>query len=219
MSVNNKLKFSHIIWDWNGTIVDDTGLCVRIVNQILDEFKLEPLTVEFYRNNFGFPVSDYYKKIGLPSDIISYNKISNIFINKYRKLFYTTGLHNHVVDCIKQFQVHKISQSILSASKINDLKAFTAYYKINHYFSKLTGVDNILANGKFDIANAHLVELFSQRSEILLIGDTIHDAEIASQLGINCLLFSGGHNSKKLLSSCPFPVVDCFKDVLYFVLD
>ena len=213
------MKFSHIIWDWNGTILNDAALCVRIVNQILDEFKLEPVTVEFYRNNFSFPVSQYYKKLGLPSDTRSYNNISKRFINEYRKLFYSIDLQDFVLECIKQFQLNQISQSILSASKINDLNVFTAYYKINHYFSKLSGVDNILANGKFDIGNAHLVELSSEISEILLIGDTIHDAEVASQLGINCLLFSGGHNSKKLLSSCPFPVVDCFKDVLYFVLD
>lgn len=213
------MKFSHIIWDWNGTILDDADLCVRILNQILYEFKLEPVTVEFYRNNFSFPVSEYYKKIGLPSDIRSYNKISNRFIKEYRKLFYNIELHDFVVDCIKEFQVNKISQSILTAGKINDLNVFTAYYKINHYFCKLSGVDNILANGKFDIANAHLVELSSEKSEILLIGDTIHDAEVATKLGINCLLYSGGHNSKKLLSSCPFPVVDCFKDVLHFVLD
>ena len=213
------MKFSHIIWDWNGTILNDAALCVRIVNQILDEFKLEPVTVEFYRNNFSFPVSEYYKKLGLPSDIRSYNKISKRFIKEYRKVFYSIDLQYFVLDCIKQFQLNQISQSILSASKINDLNVFTAYYKINHYFTKLSGVDNILANGKFDIGNAHLVELSSEISEILLIGDTVHDAEVASQLGINCLLFSGGHNSKKLLSSCPFPVVDCFKDVLDFVLD
>lgn len=213
------MKFSHIIWDWNGTIVDDADLCVRIVNQILNEFKLEPVSVTFYRNNFSFPVSEYYNKIGLPSDITNYNEISTRFIKEYRKIFYTIDLQDFVLDCITQFKVNKISQSILSASKKNDLDVFTAYYKINHYFSKLSGVDNIHANGKFDIAHAHLVDLTSPKSEILLIGDTVHDAEIASQLGINCLLYSGGHNSKKLLSSCPFPVVDSFKDVLYFVLD
>ena len=213
------MKFSHIIWDWNGTIVNDTALCVSIVNQILDDFKLEPVTVEFYRNNFSFPVSVFYNKIGLSSDTTNYNKISKRFIKDYRNLFYNIDLQDFVLDCIARFKLSKISQSILSASNTNDLDAFSAYYKINHYFSKLSGVDNILANGKFDIANAHLTELSSQPNEILLIGDTVHDAEVASQLGINCLLYSGGHNSEKLLSSCPFPVVDCFKDVLYFVLD
>ena len=213
------MKISHIIWDWNGTIVDDTDLCVRIVNQILNEFRLEPVPVKFYRNNFSFPVSQYYNKIGLPSDTTNYNKISTRFIKEYRKIFYTIDLHDFVLDCITQFKGNKISQSILSASYRNDLEVFTAFYKIRHYFSKLSGVDNIHANGKFDIAQSHLVGLTFPKSEILLIGDTVHDAEIASQLGINCLLYSGGHNSKNLLSSCPFPVFDCFKDVLYFVID
>lgn len=213
------MKFSHIIWDWNGTIVDDTSLCVRIVNQILDEFKLKPVTVEFYRNNFSFPVSEYYNKIGLPSDITNYKKISNRFIKDYRKQFFNIDLQDFVLDCITEFNAGKINQSILSASKRNDLDFFAAYFKIKHFFSKLSGVDNILATGKFDIANAHLVALPTPSSEILLIGDTVHDAEVASQLGINCLLCSRGHNSRKLLSSCPFPVVECFKEVLHFVLD
>ncbi len=213
------MKYTHVIWDWNGTIVDDTSLCVDIVNHILDDFKLEPVTVDFYRDNFRFPVSSYYKKIGFPTDPKSYKKISRKFIQHYRKLFTGCSLQRNSENCILQLNRSNIKQSILSASMQSDLNSFVPHYNISEYFVKLTGVDDTLANGKLEIAKSHLQKLNLSQNDTLLIGDTLHDSHVATSMGVECLLYAGGHNSKKVLSEGRFPVMDCFKDLLQFVLD
>ena len=63
------MKIKHIIWDWNGTLVNDAQLCVDIVNEILSEFDIPPVSFEFYRNNFSFPVRNYYDRLGLPKNL------------------------------------------------------------------------------------------------------------------------------------------------------
>ena len=74
----------HIIWDWNGTIIDDAQLCVSIVNQILSANQLSKVDLNFYRDHFCFPVTTYYKKLGLPVDEASSRSISESFIREYR---------------------------------------------------------------------------------------------------------------------------------------
>ena len=60
-------RIEHVVWDWNGTLVDDAKLCVDIVNGILSEHMMPAVSLEFYRDHFSFPVSSYYEKIGLPT--------------------------------------------------------------------------------------------------------------------------------------------------------
>lgn len=194
------MKYSHIIWDWNGTIVDDAALCVEIVNELLQKHELQQVTLNYYTNNFRFPVREYYKLIGLPTTSDSFRFISNYFITQYRERFYKCELQKGVFEAIKQFSNLGISQSVLSAASQDDLSKFVSYFSLESYFKLISGVDHILANGKSSIASKHFDFLGIPNDDILLVGDTCHDHEIADSLGVSSVLLSSGHNSKELLS-------------------
>ena len=83
----------------------------------------------------------------------------------------------------------------------------------------MSGVNNFYANGKSYIAHEHLAKLTLPKSEILLVGDTLHDAEIAEDLGIDCLLYSGGHNSQTILNRSKFPLIKSIDEVCSWVQD
>lgn len=51
-------------------------------------------------------------------------------------------------------------------------------------------------------------------NQTLYIGDTVHDYETARGLGVDCILFSGGQQSAKLLKQCGVPVYDTFADIM-----
>ena len=57
-------KYTHVIWDWNGTLLDDNWLCVEVMNTLLSSRNLPLLTLERYRDIFDFPVKNYYEKLG-----------------------------------------------------------------------------------------------------------------------------------------------------------
>ena len=58
------MKYKHIIWDWNGTLVDDTWLCVEIINKLLKKRNLKLVTIDDYKEKFMFPVREYYIELG-----------------------------------------------------------------------------------------------------------------------------------------------------------
>ena len=194
------MKYSHIIWDWNGTIVDDASLCVEIVNELLQQYELQQVTLDYYINNFRFPVKEYYKLIGLPTSSENYRHLSYYFITHYRDRFYQCELQKGIFEVIKQFSNLGISQSVLSAASQDDLSKFVSYFSLESYFKLVSGVDHILANGKGSIASKHFDFLGIANDDILLVGDTCHDHEIADFLGVSSVLLSSGHNSKELLS-------------------
>ena len=55
--------YTHIIWDWNGTLLDDAWLCVDVMNGMLRERRLPTRTLDQYKEVFDFPVRNYYETL------------------------------------------------------------------------------------------------------------------------------------------------------------
>ena len=58
-------KTPYIIWDWNGTLIDDVSAAVNALNRMLSIRGVAPVTRDFYRAHFGFPVRPFYAVVGL----------------------------------------------------------------------------------------------------------------------------------------------------------
>ncbi len=111
-------------------------------------------------------------------------------------------------EILQLLQANGISQSILSASKKSYLDQAVIDYKVQDYFIVVEGLDNHHAAGKLSLAREHLPKLAIPSHSILLIGDTLHDADIAQQLGLRCCLIPNGHHSKQRLEKSTATIVD-----------
>jgi len=208
----------HVIWDWNGTLIDDAQLCVSIVNQILSRNFLSKVSLDFYRNNFCFPVREYYEKIGLSCEGIRYRELSEEFISEYRKRWKTCELQVNALSVINSLKQAGVGQSILSASKSTDLKLFVEKFGLKKYIDFASGVRDVLASGKVEISKRHLNDIDAEPDEVLLVGDTKHDEEISQHLSTHCILFTEGHNSANALRGCSSELTDDLRQVRARVL-
>ena len=82
-----KNNFS-IIWDWNGTIVNDAFVFIKIMNGFLKERGLPLISLEDYKNFFVFPVKDYYKSLGFNFSKESFDSLTLSFIKQYMERDY-----------------------------------------------------------------------------------------------------------------------------------
>ena len=55
-------KVENILFDFNGTIVDDLDLCLNLLNTMLSMCNHKKVSKEKYFEIFTFPVIEYYKK-------------------------------------------------------------------------------------------------------------------------------------------------------------
>jgi len=58
-------KLGTVVWDWNGTLLNDMEACIRSMNLMLEKRRLPPIDFETYRSVFTFPVIDYYRAVGI----------------------------------------------------------------------------------------------------------------------------------------------------------
>ncbi len=206
-------KYKHIIWDWNGTLLDDLNLCLEIINNMLDKNCLPPVSRSDYLEVFGFPVRDYYQKIGFTFEEEPFEVISTEFIAAYEKGRPNCLLMPGTRKTLEFLSSTGYTQSILSASKQTYLNNAVLDYGIKDYFISINGLDNHHAAGKFDLAKNFMTAQNLNANSVLLIGDTLHDAEIAASLRVDCWLIPNGHQSRQRLESAGLPILDSLSDL------
>lgn len=196
------MKYKHIIWDWNGTLLDDCKVCVKSFNRSLKKRNRRPISLDKYRSIFTFPVIDAYKKVGFDFKKESFSKVSNEFVEFYEKNFKNVSLHHNAKEILEKIKLQNVTQSILSAGNQDLLNNWLNQHKIFKTFQNVVGVQNQLANGKIDQGLKLIENLKFNKKDIVLIGDTIHDSDVAKKMNIECILVDHGHvNNKRLIKT------------------
>ncbi len=204
------MKYRHIIWDWNGTLLNDLWLSVEAINGVLEKYALRAISVEEYLRLFDFPVIDFYKAIGFDFERHPFEKVGAEFIDVYNSRRHECGLHDGARDFLKTAQNAGFTQSVLSAYEKSFLDSIISHHNISGYFSKISGLGDIYAASKVELGKAHVESLGLDKSEIVMIGDTVHDLHVARACGISCILKAQGHHPKNRLSSNGAQVVETF---------
>ncbi len=212
------MKYSLIIWDFNGTILDDLDLSLNSINTVLKKRAL-PLIADksAYRKRFGFPIEDYYSSLGMDFTKEPYKVPADEWVKLYNdgkdKLGLTEGV-NEIIDYISS---KGIPQWILSASEKKMLTEQLTKLDIIDKFECILGCDDVYARGKVDMARDFANKTKTKLSSAVLIGDTDHDFETAKALGCDCILFDRGHMDHDRLKATGAKVISSM-DKLFLML-
>lgn len=210
------MKYTCVIWDFNGTIFDDMQAGIVSVNKMLRERGLcEIPSVEHYREIFDFPIKEYYRGLGFDFERESYEVLAPIWVDLYNQNAENAGLCPSVAETMKALSEKGIKQVIISACEINMLEYYLKKLGVREYLCDVVGLDNIHAGGKIERALEWKAQNPGER--MIMIGDTTHDAETAKALGADCVLYASGHQSRARLSACGCPMVDDIAGLLDFI--
>ena len=198
----------HIIWDWNGTLLDDVEFCIRTINEIAARRGIPPVTRERYREVFTFPVIEYYKALGFDFDEESFAVPAQEWVDGYTVGVLTQAqLYPGAVAVLAALADDGFAQSILSAHHQDPLVNTVRHFGIAQYIDPILGLDDHYAESKLQLGRAWLNAADVDRDSVLLVGDTLHDHEVAEALGVACLLVAHGHQSEEQLAKAGVPVV------------
>ncbi len=196
-----------LIWDWNGTLLDDVDYCVQTMNVLLKRRGLPLIDKEIYRNIFTFPVINYYKKVGFDLKKEGFEKPAHEYIDLYFGNFHKTKLFPYVQTVLETLKQRGFKQVVLSAMEHASLEKTLAEKGILSYFDLVTGIGDHYGGSKTDVGLQLMEKLPEKPEEILMIGDTLHDKEVADAMGVDIVLVSQGHYSVDRLKSAGVPII------------
>lgn len=189
----------HVIWDWNGTLLDDVELAVAAIGEVLEAHGLPKIEAAAYRETFCFPISEYYRRLGFGIGTEAFEMATRQFVESYRKRVPEGRLHFGTIEVLKALQGRSLKQSILSAAHQKDLHELLAHFGIDSYFDHVYGLDDHYAASKVERGRQLLAVCGVPASESVLIGDTDHDWEVGQALGIDVILLADGHQTEERL--------------------
>jgi len=205
---------TYVIWDWNGTLLDDVGAAVNALNKMLAARGLPTVTRDFYRARFGFPVRPFYVQLGMDPDR-EWDRICVEFHdNIHAEIQHIRPDARAALDFLR---THGVRQSILSALRQDLLLRDTASEGVRGFFDEIYGVDNLDGATKLSRGRDLLARLDATvpgPRELVFIGDTLHDAEVATALGATPILVAGGHQNADRLRAAGCRVVPTLLDAV-----
>jgi phosphoglycolate phosphatase len=203
--------YTHIIWDFNGTLLDDVETAIKTINTLLIRRKMQTIdSVTDYHKVFCFPIIEFYKNLCFNLENESINDIASEWVEQYLINSQNAHLFFGVIEVLSAFKNKGISQIILSATEKEMLTRQVKQLGITNYFTDILGLDNIHASSKVDIAKVW--KETEKPKKAVLIGDSTHDFEVAQSINVDCILIANGHQSKTSLQKCGVIVVNDIKE-------
>jgi phosphoglycolate phosphatase len=208
-------QYQYILWDWNGTIIDDVGVALDAVNHMLRQKHLPTITLQEYRQAMDTPILHFYERF-FDMSRTRFEWITEQFHDYYDSHQKDLRLHHGVKHLLQSQKEKGTHQVILSSSATLVIRRYVDKFCLSSCFEDVLGADDLLSAGKIERAKTYFQRQKLRPEEVVLLGDTVHDYEVAKALGTDCILLTFGHQDRESLLACGCPVYDAIDEIPCF---
>ncbi len=202
-----------IIWDWNGTLLDDVEACVDTLNVLRTKRGLLPVGRDEYRASFGFPVRAFYESIGFDFSSEDFAALSRDFIAEYRSRAPAMAIAAGAREALARMAGRGIDHLVISAMEHGLLGEMLAEHRLAPLLRGHFGTRDHTAGSKVEVGVAAIHAAGHRPGSVIVIGDTLHDLELARAIGCRALLYAGGHQDRPRLEGHGVPVIGSFAEL------
>jgi phosphoglycolate phosphatase len=214
------VRFSHVLWDWNGTLLDDLRVVFSALSLTLHEFGLSPLSLERYRATVRHPMHTWLAAEGIigHDQVELYAQLAERFHEHYLAGRFGCSLHGGAAELVDRIHRSGTPHAILSAHPQDLLESGLEAYGLTHYFAGIFGARDRAGQGKHGIARQLIEELRLDCRTTVLIGDMDHDVEVAHRVGLTCYLVGNGLQAPEKLKGLGVPVFSSLDELAIHLL-
>ncbi|MGO1053012.1 HAD family hydrolase [Crossiella sp. CA198] len=210
------LRATHVVWDWNGTLLDDNQAVLDSVNQVCAGFGRPSITMDAWRDTFSRPLVDCYSRL-LDRELTAEDwiRLDKTYHEAYRSVLDTCALAAGVPVALHDWAATGGTQSLLSMWFHHELVPLVTEFGLLDLFARVDGLRVDTGGGsKSGHLVAHLAAQELDPAEVVLIGDVVDDSDAAEAAGASCVLVTTGVMNRRKLEVTGRPVVDSIPEAL-----
>jgi len=208
----------HVVWDWNGTLVDDLPIVVEAVNGALEAIGEAPIGADAYRAYYTRPVDRFYERLlDRPISPEEWATLDRVFHERYGAALDRVPLAVDAIDAIDAVADRGWSQSILSMWWEEDLVACVTRRNLGGRMALVQGNRDDSGGEKAAHLRLHLDVLGVAPGSVIMIGDSLDDASAAATVGTGCVLYDGGSHHRSELEGTGVSVADSLMAAVHLI--
>jgi phosphoglycolate phosphatase-like HAD superfamily hydrolase len=203
----------HLVWDWNGTLLNDLDLVVSCTNAAFAAAAGPVVSAEEHRRQFRRPIVDYYAEVlGRAVDLDEFGRLDRVFHEAYRLGLATCAL---AADATTAMRAWPGSQSLLSMWFHEELVPTVTRHGLTELFRRVDGLRSAVGGDRKAVhLSTHLAALGVDGRSVVLVGDSIDDADAAESVGARCVLYTGGFTDPDRLRASGHPVAESLTEAV-----
>lgn len=206
-------KLRYVVWDWNGTLLDDLKLAIDVMGELLGSYGLPELDLPRYLEIFEFPAQNYYQSLGFNTTHPGFEILATQFMQRYERRVLECALHDGARAKLEGFAKRGVVNIILTAGEERSVAKQVVHFGLQDFVSEVVGNSDHFARPKDAIGSNWLRKRRFEPRSMVYVGDTTHDFDVATTMEVRCLLVSHGHNSLRRLLSCDCTVVSSLAEL------
>lgn len=210
-------EYKVIIWDFNGTLIDDVNAALSSVNDMLDKRNLPEITFEQYASYVDTPIIKFYEHIFDDLYSMDFNEIALEFNTGYDKHLPEKAVMESAEEMLEYFNSKGKLQTVISATHIDKVTKRLGEFGLREYFDKILAHTNLIAEDKTHLAVKYFAEKQIQPEEAVVIGDCVADFKMAQAIGADCILTTKGHQSRVEFAETSAIIIDSLSELKNYI--
>lgn len=207
----------HVVWDWNGTLLDDQRLVLQALNAVLVDAGLPPTDAATYRRLYTRPIRVFYERLfGRPLGDREWARVDEVYHEAYHARLAQATLTADARDVLEDVEEAGLTQSLLSMYRHHELVPLVRRLGVADHFVRIDGLRGPGGGRKARELEAHLgsFDTSVDPRDVLVVGDALDDARAAAHVGTRCVLYDGGSHPRAELEQAGVPVVPSLSGAL-----
>jgi phosphoglycolate phosphatase len=213
-------RYSAVVFDWDGTVMDSTHSIVEAIQGACADLGL-PVP----------PAQEAAWVIGLSLESALYRCVPTLtadqmpdFIESYRVRFLSRDpdikLFDGITDLLSTLRSRQISLGVATGKSRVGLDRVLAAKQLQGHFHVTRCADESFSKPHPAMLLEIMDELNLQPDQVLMVGDTSHDIQMATAAGVDSMAVTyGAHDTATLLQAEPTVMVSSVNEMRSWVLD
>lgn len=185
------------VFDWNGTLIDDSEANWEACNHCLAAFGKMHITYDEYREAMDFPVLHAYARLGIPPDVYlaNFQLAGSTFLENYKRLSAAAPLRRGATKLFDWLLDNDYDLMVLSNFVSHELEAQMASRHVMSYFKHISGnlAFNELEHSRTTKRERleHILKDYDPATAFI-VGDSLEEPEIARHYGMTAFSVTWG---------------------------
>lgn len=206
----NMKSYELIIFDWDGTLMDSISKIVICMQQMADSLSLVKPSENAIRDIIGLSMDEALKTLYPLLDKANFEPMIASYKDYYLTLNTTPSpLFEDSETLLKTLSARNYRMAVATGKGRKGLNRVLAETGLAHHFESSRCADESKSKPNPDMLLELLKELDVAPECAVMVGDSLHDLNMANNAGIDAVGVSyGAHSRKKLLAANPKAIID-----------